>query len=105
EYADALLASQPPVAGATLAFWRSDAQGKPANGGSGTIAAVGLVEEIPGPLEICTEHALHASTQPWRHRGPRLWIVALYGEIQTAGDKLGALRREILAEIAPNPWA
>src|SRR3990167_3515863 len=39
-------------AGAILAYWLSNADGTPANGGSGTKARVGLVEEISGPLKI-----------------------------------------------------
>src|SRR3990167_8727136 len=41
--------------GAILAFWLSNADGTPANGGSGTKARVGLVEEISGPLKIRSE--------------------------------------------------
>ena len=70
------------------------------------MARVGLVEEVVGPLELCTEHALHASLEPWAYRGEGLWVVALYGEIQKGPDGLlGALKREILAEVHPNPWA
>lgn len=32
--------------------------------------------------------------------GERLWIVALYGEIQREDDKLCATKREFLAEVA-----
>ena len=88
-------------AGATLAFWRSDANGCPANGGSGTKAHVGLVEAIAGPLELCTPRALHATMTPNKWKGERLWIVALYPPIAVDDDKCGSLKREFLAEI-PN---
>ena len=86
--------------GATLAFWKSAADGKPANGGGGPPRNIGLIETISGPLEICTSQALHGTLQPWKWKGERLWIVALYGETQTRDDKIAALKREILAEIS-----
>jgi hypothetical protein len=84
---------------ATLAFWRSSTDGRPCNGGSGTIAKPGLIEEIAGPLQLCSRKALHATLDPQKWRGERLWVVALYGEIQSEEDKLGALKREILFEV------
>ncbi len=81
-------------------FWRSSKTGKPSNGGSSSEAArPGLVQEIPGPLEICTRHALHATLDPSKWKGERLWLVALFGETQHQDDKLGALKREIIAEV------
>jgi hypothetical protein len=87
------------AAGAVVALWRSTDKGTPANGGHGTTAAAGLVEEIPGPLQICTQHALHATFNPPKWKGKRLWVVALYGDVQIQEDKIGALAREIIAEI------
>jgi hypothetical protein len=58
----------------------------------------GLVEIVAGPLEICTHHALHATRLPPKWEGERVWVVALFGEIQEQDDKLGALQREILGE-------
>ena len=106
-YAAALLAPYAAQSGGRVAWWRSDAQRQPCNGGRGrTVARPGLVEEVVGPLELCTDHALHATMAPWAWRGERLWIVALYGEVQERDEnKLGALKREILAEVRPNPWA
>lgn len=70
------------------------------------LVVVGLVQEVPGPIEVCTAHALHVTYRPSRWKGERLWVVALYGEVQTQKDKLGALKREIPAEIKPIPaWA
>jgi hypothetical protein len=84
-----------------LAFWKSDENGSPANGGSGTIARDGLIEKIEGPLEICTRRALHATTDPPKHKGERLWLVAMRGELQFSDDKVGALEREIICELKP----
>jgi hypothetical protein len=61
------------------------------------------VEEIAGPLEVCTPKALHGTLAPWKWKGERCFVVALIGEVQEQEDKLGALKREILAEV-PNLW-
>lgn len=37
-------------------------------------------------------------TVPPKWKGERLWVVALIGEVQEDGDKLGALCREIIGE-------
>jgi len=86
----------------TISYWCSDQHGYPANGGSSEPVYSGLIQEISGPLEICTSKALHATTFPHKWKGCRVWIVALFGEVQKEGDKLGALKREILGEILPN---
>ena len=84
---------------ATLAFWWSDREGFACNGGRSPKAAEpGAVEEIKGPLEVCTKRALHATNLPPKWKGARLWVVALFGEVQTSDDKLGALKREIIGE-------
>jgi hypothetical protein len=82
-----------------LALWRSDARGCPANGGSGKPVHPGLVQEIPGPLALCTKQALHATVNPEHWEGPRIWLVALHGEVAWQDDKCGALKREIVGEI------
>ena len=105
EYLKALLDCTPrsqerAAKGCMIGFWRSSAAGQPANGGSSSKKAeVGLVEEIKGPLEICTPNALHATTEPWRWKGERLWVVAIYPPYIRQEDKIGGLKREILAEI------
>jgi len=86
----------------TISYWGSDQHGYPANGGSSEPVYAGFIQEISGPLEICTPNALHATTFPHKWKGCRVWIVALFGEVQKEGDKLGALKREILGEILPN---
>ena len=84
----------------TLAFWKSTTDGYSANGGDRTVAAVpGAVEEIAGPLRICTRNALHATMAPNNWKGERLWVVALFGEVQVQEDKFGALKREIIGEV------
>jgi hypothetical protein len=90
----------------SFGYWRSDKKGRPSNhdhdskcGPNCTPVSAGVVQEIPGPLEICTRRALHATLNPEKWQGERLWLVALFGEVQTSDDKLGALKREILAEV------
>ena len=85
-------------AGATLAYWNSDAQGRPCNGGSGDPVKPGDVHEVEGPLNLCSSSALHATYFPRKWKGERVWIVALIGEVKDDGDKLGALKREIIGE-------
>ena len=86
------------ASGVTIAFWRSDSKGRACNGGSNKPVAAGTVEEIEGPLKICTRRGLHATFLPSKWKGDRWWIVALFGEIQTDGDKVAALKREIIGE-------
>src|SRR6516164_5209841 len=85
-------------AGHTIAYWRSDAKGKPCNGGDGEAVKPGLVQKISGPLQLCGNRALHATAIPPQWKGERIWIVALSGEVKWDGDKCGALCREIIGE-------
>ena len=85
--------------GTILAYWCSTKKGTPANGGNGTKAKVGLVEEIKGPLKICTSRALHGTLHPPKWKGDRLWVVAMYPPFQFEDDKIGSLKREFIAEI------
>jgi hypothetical protein len=82
-----------------LALWKSDARGRPSNGGRLGEAYPGRVDEVAGPLRICTSNALHATLKPDDWAGTRVWVVALHGEVAWDGDKCGALKREILGEI------
>ena len=83
-----------------LAFWWSNKDGKPSNGGSSKDEAKpGLIQKVQGPLELCTKRALHATVNPEKWKGDRLWIVALSGEVEQSEDKLGALEREIVCEV------
>src|ERR1041385_3436106 len=84
----------------TLALWKSDADGKPANGGSSDEPArPGLRQTTQGPLSLCHKGTLHATLEPERWKGERLWIVALEGEVVGDAEKMGALTREILCEV------
>ena len=88
------------IDGSVIAFWKSDKDGLPINGGDRSqTATAGLLQEVPGPLRICTDHALHATMKPEKWKGERLWIVALYGEVMWQEDKVAALRREIIGEV------
>ncbi|RMF04816.1 MAG: hypothetical protein D6773_05940 [Alphaproteobacteria bacterium] len=88
-------------AGATLALWWSDKEGRPCNGGDGDPVHTGLVQEVEPPLTPCSTNALHATLDINSWHGDRLWIVALYGKIIEQEGKMAALKREILAEC---PW-
>jgi hypothetical protein len=84
----------------SVAFWWSDGNGMPSNGGSSSEPArPGLIQRETGYLQICQPGALHATIQPEKWKGSRLWLVALSGEIQYQGDKLAAKTREILCEV------
>ena len=100
KWTDAQRARLSGIGGAFVAFWRSDKHGKPSNGGNGAPVGVGSVQEIAGPLVLCGPRALHATMNPDKWRGERVWIVALHGEVIHQDDKCGALKREILGEVA-----
>jgi hypothetical protein len=87
----------------TICFWRSNKDGTPANGGEGTKAVVGLVEEIKGPLKLCTRNALHGTLNPKRWRGERWWVVALHEPVQEDEDKFGSLKRTFIADLGKCP--
>jgi hypothetical protein len=88
------------IPGATLAFWKSDTDGLPCNGGrSVEPARAGLRQMTAGPLNLCHAGVLHATLNPDKWEGGRLWIVALRGEVARQNDKLGALDREIIGEV------
>jgi len=89
--------------GGVLAFWRSDKNGKPSNGGGGESRKVGTVEELECTLVPCTKSALHATLTPEKWKGERLWVVALYPPVVNVDEsKFASLKREIIAEIVPN---
>lgn len=102
-YKRAILSTYPQPPNSRLAFWRSNANGEPCNGGSGEPAEIGQVTSIPGPLKLC-RRALHSTLNPEKWKGERLWVVALAEPVEEEGDKLGSLQRTIIAEIVPNPW-
>jgi hypothetical protein len=85
--------------GAKIAYWRSGKDARPSNGGSADPVDIGTVQKIEGPLKICTAKALHATYRLDKWSGDRIWLVALKGQVVEQEDKLGALEREILAEL------
>ena len=87
---------------AAIAFWKSDKYGRPSNGGDASKtqnAAPGVIHKTEGPLALCNSGTLHATVNPDKWRGDRLWVVALFGEVKQDEDKLGALEREIIGEV------
>jgi hypothetical protein len=84
--------------GVKIAFWRSNRDGTPANGGNWVSAKVGDVHKVRGPLALCTQRALHATLIPPKWKGERMWVVALLGEVIGGNEKYGALEREIIGE-------
>ena len=85
--------------GAVLAFWKSKKDGTPANGGAGGARKVGMIEEVAGPLKLCSNRALHATLDLAQWEGDKIWIVALYPPIAEESNKIGSLKREIIAEL------
>ena len=101
-FLDAPVVQEATADGSTvhLALWRSDAKGQPSNGGRTNVARVpGLIEEVAGPLELCSARALHASVAPHKWDGDRWWVVGLFDPIVWKGDKCGSLKRLTVAEI------
>lgn len=87
--------------GAKIAIWKTNKDATPSNGGSGGVRKAGDVEEVEGPLEICTERALHATLEPQIWKGERMFAVALYPPVVGNGEKYASLKREIIMEL---PW-
>ena len=88
-------------AGAFVGFWKSDESGRPCNGGSGDPVMAGQVQQASGTLTLCHRGCLHATLEPQKWKGERIWLVALTGKILRDGDKAGAQTREILGEVTP----
>ncbi len=86
--------------GVPIAFWRSDVNGQPSNGGRANIPATqpGVIHTARGPLSLCKDGTLHATLIPPKWQGARIWIVALHGKIIGDDEKFGCLEREILGE-------
>ena len=87
--------------GARIAYWCSDEHGRPTNHRCVDFpeASPGFVFEVEGQLNPCSERALHATFEPHRWKGCRIWVVALWGEVKEEDRKLCALKREIIDEI------
>ena len=83
-----------------IAFWKSDKKGLPCNNGTELEpAAPGITHNSYGPLNLCNMGTLHATMNPDKWKGERLWVVALFGNVKREDDKFGALEREIMGEI------
>ena len=94
-------------AGNTIAYWCSDAHGRSANGGSSIEpAAPGVVhrQAEPGPVFECGPGAVHATFEPHRWAGSRVWIVSMRGTLVKGATKLAAAERLIIGEVLPE-WA
>jgi hypothetical protein len=87
------------ASGALLGFWRSDANGRPSNGGRCDPVQPGTVHRERGPLrDDCGAGQLHATLIPTKWKGDRWWIVALIGERRGDDEKYWALEREVIGE-------
>ena len=87
--------------GAITAYWCANADGTPANGGNATTRAYpGLIQEIPGPLKMCTARALHATLAPGKWKGESIWIVQMYPPYIIDDDKIASLKRKFISEVA-----
>lgn len=85
--------------GFVYAFCKTNEDGTPSNGGSGTICKEGAVHEVEGPLKICTKNALHATIDVNKWDGEALWLVKMYEPVVMEGDKIGSLKREVVRRI------
>jgi len=91
---------------AWIGYWCSDQWGRASNGGDQSERVEpGLVQQVEGRLEICPSPpdsvGLHATRQPHRWQGCRVWLVALLGEVKVRDSKAAAKTREIIAEVLP----
>jgi len=103
EYIAALL-SEHERPDAVIAVWRSTKDGHPANGGDSLAVTIGLVQEVKGPLALCSSRALHGTLMPHKWKGERWWIVALHHPVQIQDDKIGSLKRTIIADLGKCPF-
>ncbi len=93
--------------GAVIAYWLSDAYGRPSNNvldyskAKNWTAKPGLVQKVDGPLVECSEKALHATFEPHKWVGSRVWMVGFLGEVKHLENKVAGLHREIIGEIMP----
>jgi len=87
---------------AVFCYWCSDAWGFPSNGGTCTVRARPALEQTePGPMSLCERGTLHATREPHRWQGVRVWVVALLGDVVEQDHKLGALKRVFVGEFLP----
>ena len=85
-------------AGGVLALWKSDAHGRPVNGGAGDAVRVGDTQEIFDKPVLCAR-GFHGTLSSNEWAGSRLWVVRLHGDVVFGRDKVVASKRTILAEL------
>ena len=83
----------------TLAFWRSNKDGTPSNGGRSLPVKEGDIQKENGPLVLCSPGTLHATLKPERWSGDRIWLVALVGKVVGDHEKYGCLERHIIKDV------
>jgi hypothetical protein len=87
-----------------LAVWRANKDGTPSNGGSGKPRKVGDVDEVSGPLELCSHRCLHATLRPDKWKGDRWFVVELAEPVIGGDEKMGSLKRTIIADLGKCPF-
>jgi hypothetical protein len=82
--------------------WRvTDAQGRPANGGTAEPLAVGRWSHAIAAPVVCSS-GWHTTSEPWRWRGLRVWLVECDQPTDRAIDKRASVRIRPLAEVDPH---
>ena len=95
-------------AGAVFAYYLTDSYGRPSNHNIDNIlerkkwtVKPGVVQKVNGPLKECSKNALHATLEPHKWAGNRVWVVAFLGEVKHLDSKIAGLHREIIGEVMP----
>ena len=95
-------------AGAVFAYYLTDSYGRPSNCNIDNLldrkkwtVKPGIVQKVNGPLEECSKNALHATLEPHKWIGNRVWVVAFLGEVKRLDNKIAGLHREIIGEVMP----
>jgi hypothetical protein len=71
--------------------------------GRGDPVAVGESQSIGGVLSLC-RNAFHGALDPTKWRGDRWWVVALHEPVVADDQKMGSLRRTIIADLGRCPF-
>ena len=95
-------------ASAVFAYYLTDSHGRPSNHKFNNILDArkwtvkpGIIQRVDGPLVACSENALHATLEPHKWVGNRVWVVAFLGEVKYLNNKIAGLHREIIGEVMP----
>ena len=83
------------------AFCNSGIDGLPINGGNlDTVCYEGAIHTVDGPMEICTETALHATFNPLRWKYEAIWLCKMYYPlIYSDHSKICSQKREIVKRL------